>query len=80
MTALTYFLTASPSKFSRLKNEIRSRFSSEEEITMETTAPLKYLNACKSSNLVASGVLPWPQADIEIIKHNFPDRHGGRNI
>ncbi|EHA57437.1 averantin oxidoreductase [Pyricularia oryzae 70-15] len=46
MTALTYFLTTSPSRFSRLKNEIRSRFSSEEDITMETTSPLKYLNAC----------------------------------
>lgn len=46
MTALTYFLAINPGRFSILKDEIRSRFSSAEEITMQNTASLRYLNVC----------------------------------
>lgn len=32
-----------------LTHELRSRFRHSDEITLETVAPLKYLNACKDS-------------------------------
>ncbi|KAH6838505.1 cytochrome P450 [Chaetomium sp. MPI-CAGE-AT-0009] len=46
MSGLTYFLLTNPDKLALLTQEIRGRFQNEEEITMESTAPLKYLNAC----------------------------------
>jgi cytochrome P450 len=46
MSGLTYFLLTHPDKLALFTEEIRSRFNSEDEITMESTAQLKYLNAC----------------------------------
>ncbi|KAL2163969.1 hypothetical protein VTH06DRAFT_3182 [Thermothelomyces fergusii] len=46
MAGLTYYLLTNRDKLARLTDEIRGRFRTEDEITMETTAPLQYLNAC----------------------------------
>ncbi|KAL2192904.1 cytochrome P450 [Corynascus similis CBS 632.67] len=46
MAGLTYYLLTNQDKLALLTHEIRSRFQKEEAITMESTAPLKYLNAC----------------------------------
>jgi len=46
LPAVSYFLLASPDKLARLTFEIRDRYKSEVEITMESTASLQYLNAC----------------------------------
>ncbi|KAI3341511.1 cytochrome P450 [Ustulina deusta] len=46
MAGLTYYLLINPDKLALLTQELRSEFSSESEITMESTAKLKFLNAC----------------------------------
>jgi len=47
LPSVSYFLlTSSPDKLARLTHEIRSRYKSEADITMESTASLRYLNAC----------------------------------
>ncbi|KAH6635931.1 cytochrome P450 [Chaetomium tenue] len=46
MSGLTYYLLTNPDKLALLTQELRGRFRNEDEITMESTAPLKYLNAC----------------------------------
>ncbi|KAI1325214.1 cytochrome P450 [Xylariaceae sp. FL0255] len=46
MAGLTYFLLMNPQKMALLTREIRETFSSEAEITMESTAGVKYLTAC----------------------------------
>ncbi|KAI1428001.1 cytochrome P450 [Xylaria sp. FL1777] len=46
MAGLTYYLLTNPDKLALLTQEIRAEFSSESEITMESTAGLKFLNAC----------------------------------
>ncbi|KAI9690296.1 MAG: hypothetical protein M1822_009257 [Bathelium mastoideum] len=51
LSAVTYFLTTNPQAFQRLKDEIRTTFSKDEEITMQTTARLPYLLACLSEAL-----------------------------
>ncbi len=47
MAGLTYYLLINPDKLALLTQELRSEFSSESEITMESTAKLKFLNACE---------------------------------
>jgi cytochrome P450 len=47
MSGLTYFLLTNRDKLALLTQELRGRFRNKDEITMESTAPLKYLNACK---------------------------------
>ena len=51
MSGLTYYLLTNRDKLALLTREIRSRFASAEDITMESTAPLGYLNACKCAGL-----------------------------
>lgn len=46
MSGLTYFLLTNPAKLRRLTDEIRGGFSSSEDMTFDSTAGLKYLNAC----------------------------------
>ncbi|KAK7749132.1 hypothetical protein SLS62_008419 [Diatrype stigma] len=46
MSGLTYFLALNPAKMQELTREIRSSFTTEDEITMESVASLRYLNAC----------------------------------
>lgn len=48
MAGLTYYLLVNPSKMHLLTNELRNSFTRLEDITMESTANLKYLNACLS--------------------------------
>lgn len=47
MSGLMYHLMRNPEKLHLLVDEIRGRFSNSDDITFESTAPLKYLNACK---------------------------------
>ncbi|KAK5658141.1 hypothetical protein OQA88_2114 [Cercophora sp. LCS_1] len=46
LPAVTYFLLTHREKMTRLVEEIRGEFGEEGEITMESTAGLRYLNAC----------------------------------
>lgn len=46
LAGLTFYLTQSPEVYRRLAEEIRSRFSSEDEINMKSTATLPFLHAC----------------------------------
>ncbi|KAH7055986.1 cytochrome P450 [Macrophomina phaseolina] len=45
LTGITFFLGRNPEKYRLLADEIRSAFSSEEEITIESTGRLSYLKA-----------------------------------
>lgn len=47
MSGLTYYLLANPDKLALLAQELRARYTTATEITMESAASLKYLNACK---------------------------------
>lgn len=47
MSGLTYYLLTNRDKLALLTQELRGRFRNKDEITMESTAPLKYLNACE---------------------------------
>jgi len=55
--ALTYSRLCIQDNHAPRTHEARSRFQKEEAITMESTAPLKYLNACKNLNLVTHPIL-----------------------
>jgi hypothetical protein len=46
LSGLTYYITTNPLALRRIQEEIRTAFSTEEEITMRSTAQLKYLTAC----------------------------------
>ncbi|KAK1960907.1 cytochrome P450 [Colletotrichum sublineola] len=51
LSGATYFLTANPDTLARLSNEIRSSFTSEDEINLLSTAKLDYLNAVIEESL-----------------------------
>ena len=46
LSGLTYYITTNLQALKRLQDEVRTAFSSEDEITMESTSHLKYLHAC----------------------------------
>lgn len=46
LAGLTFYLIKSPEVYSRLAGEIRSTFSSEDDINMKSTAALPFLHAC----------------------------------
>lgn len=46
MSGFTYYLLKNPDKLRRLTKEIRSGFLRSDDITFDSTAGLKYLNAC----------------------------------
>lgn len=46
LSGLTYLLLAHPESMAKLVNEIRTAFNSSDDISMEVTAGLPYLNAC----------------------------------
>lgn len=51
MSGLLYYLLMNPDKLALLCAEIRTSFTSSDEITMERLAGLKYLNACIQEGL-----------------------------
>lgn len=51
MSGLLYYLLTNPDKYALLCAEIRTSFTSSDEITMERLAGLKYLNACIQEGL-----------------------------
>jgi len=46
MAGFTWFMLNNPEKLARLTAELRGAFAHDDDITMENTASLKYLNAC----------------------------------
>ncbi|KAK7962803.1 uncharacterized protein PG986_003628 [Apiospora aurea] len=46
LSGLTYHLLSNPEKLEILKNQIHSLFKHEDEITLQSTAGIEYLNAC----------------------------------
>lgn len=46
LAGLTFYLIKSPEAYQRLTEEIRSTFSSEDDINMKSTAALPFLHAC----------------------------------
>jgi hypothetical protein len=46
MAGFTYYLLTNPEKLALLTQELRTTFTTEADITMESTSSLKYLNAC----------------------------------
>ncbi|KAI1153642.1 cytochrome P450 [Nemania diffusa] len=46
LSGTTYYLLQNPAKMKILVDEVRGRFKSNEEITLEALGHLKYLNAC----------------------------------
>ncbi|KAI0466298.1 cytochrome P450 [Xylaria cf. heliscus] len=46
LTGVTHYLISNPDKMKILTQEIRTRFQSSTDITLEGLAPLPYLNAC----------------------------------
>jgi cytochrome P450 len=51
LSGITFYLSQNPTLLQILVDEVRSRFSSEEEITMKTAAELTYLQACIEEGL-----------------------------
>lgn len=51
MSGLLYYLLINPDKYALLCAEIRTSFTSSDEITLERLAGLKYLNACTQEGL-----------------------------
>ncbi|KAL2281926.1 hypothetical protein FJTKL_11200 [Diaporthe vaccinii] len=51
MSGLLYYLLVNPDKYALLCTEIRTSFTSSDDITMERLAGLKYLNACIQEGL-----------------------------
>ncbi|KAH7079034.1 cytochrome P450 [Paraphoma chrysanthemicola] len=51
LSGLTYLLLTHPDKMTKLVDEIRGQFASSDEITMEATQSLPYLNACIKEGL-----------------------------
>ena len=48
---MTYYLLRNPEQYRCLQNEIRTKFLSPEDITFESLAECKYLNACLKEGL-----------------------------
>lgn len=46
LSGLTYYMATNPQALKTVQQEVRAAFSSEEEITMSSTAHLKYMFAC----------------------------------
>lgn len=51
LSAMVNFMMAHPIKFTKLTEEIRKTFSHEEDITVDRTTKLQYLNACIEETL-----------------------------
>ncbi|KAJ4410792.1 hypothetical protein N0V91_001720 [Didymella pomorum] len=51
LSGLTYYLLRNPEQCNRLQNEIRTKFLSPKDITFESLAECKYLNACLKEGL-----------------------------
>jgi len=51
LSGFTYFMSTNPQAFERLQQEVRTAFANEKDITMLSTAQLKYLHACIEETL-----------------------------
>lgn len=46
LSGLTYYVTTNPEALKRVQQEVRTAFSTEEDISIAATSPLQYLRAC----------------------------------
>jgi len=51
LSGLTYYITTNPQALKRIQEEVRTAFETEDDITMTSTAQLKYLHACIEETL-----------------------------
>lgn len=51
LSGLTYYLMANTDKLAKLCDEVRTAFATDSELTVESLARLKYLNACLEEGL-----------------------------
>ncbi|KAB5513263.1 cytochrome P450 [Coniochaeta sp. 2T2.1] len=69
LAALTNFLLRDPKRFEKVKNEIRTKFASEDEITIAATLEgLPYMNAC-----LEEGLRMFPPAPIGFLRQIQPE-------
>ncbi|KAL1847692.1 hypothetical protein Daus18300_013859 [Diaporthe australafricana] len=61
MSGMLYYLLMNPNKYALLCAEIRTSFTSSDEITMERLAGLKYLNAC-----IQEGLRMYPPVSVGV--------------
>lgn len=83
LAGVTYLLMANPAKLAKLTEEIRSKFQSEDEITINSVGQLPYMLACLDEALrmyppVAMG-LPRvaPSGGVTICGHFVPEGVSG---
>ncbi|KAK8069896.1 hypothetical protein PG994_006512 [Apiospora phragmitis] len=76
MSAFTFHLLQNPRVYKMLVDEIRTSFSSDDEINMKSTAGLPYLNACIEETLRI-----YPPATTTIVAiTNWATHHNPRNF
>ena len=51
LSGVTYYLLKNPEKMAKLLEEVRTAFDSDDGLTVEALARLKYLNACLEEGL-----------------------------
>lgn len=78
LTATTYFLASNPETLKKVVNEVRSGFSSENDINMDSVKKLTYMLACLNEGMrvfppVINGSVRTirPEGD-DIIGHYIP--------
>lgn len=78
LSGCTYFLTTNPDKLAKLTREIRTAFSSEDEIDILRLAKLEYLHAVLDEAMRSYPPIPvstprvTPASGQEIIGHWIP--------
>lgn len=77
LSGATFYLLTNPSSYKKLVSEIRTTFSSNEDITITSTARLQYLQACLEESLrlyppVATGLPRRTEKTEHIDGHDIP--------
>jgi cytochrome P450 len=72
LSGITYYLGKNPRIMQLLVDEVRSRFSCDDEITMKTAAELTYLQAC-----IEEGLRIFPPVVVSPTKLSPGDVVGG---
>ncbi|KAJ4397850.1 hypothetical protein N0V93_002087 [Gnomoniopsis smithogilvyi] len=75
LTSLIFLLLVNPDKLDALKNEIRSQAIPAQDLTFETLAGFKYLNAC-----IQEGLRVYPPVPVGIPRSISSNRDGGQMV
>lgn len=76
LAGTTHFLSQNPECYARLAHEVRSRFASEEEITLEAVNQLGYLTAC-----LIEGMRRYPPTPAHLPRRtNMDDQIAGQMV